>query len=1142
MINENMSKIPFVGLHAHDVFSIFDGFGYPEDHMNFAYSNGSDALATTNHGNMNSLAYQIIHAKKMQKEGKNFKPIFGIEAYFIPSVDEWRLEYERIQEEKKSKEESVSGATVEDEGVSKKEIKSILNRRAHLVLLAQNQKGLNNIFKLISESYKNENFYRYPRMDYKLLEKYNEGIIVSSACIGGLFASLCYWPNKSKGEAAILDSMRETTQKMISIFGDRFYGEIQWNNIKEQHELNHYILKMKEEFGIGLVSTADSHYPNPDAWKDRELYKRLGWIGKGKPDWAEGQSELPSGVDEIGYELYPKNGDQMWEAYKKYSESCGFSYDDNIVMESLTNTYKIAHERIEAFMPDNTVRLPNFVVPAGFTAEQALSHYAFEGLRSLNLHEKKNYTERIEQELSVIDDRGFSKYFLTMKAISDRAQQLQLVGPGRGSAAGSLVSYVLGITQVDPIKHGLLFERFMTKNQDGFPDIDYDVSNPMELKDVLIKEWGDTTVVPISNWNTLQLKSLVKDISKFYNISFKEVNEVTGKMMIEATPAAKKAHDIKAGLYVPTFEEVKQYSPTLQGFLKKYPHVANHIDMLYGQVKSVSRHAGGVVVGENLDVHMPLINSDGVRQTPWAEGQNVRHLEPMGFIKFDILGIASLRMIEGAIRHVLKRHFDVKEPTFEDVKKFYDEKLHPEKMNLNDKKVYKNIFQKGNWAGIFQFTERGAQEFCKRAKPSNIIDLSAITSIYRPGPLSANVDKDYVAAKETPQLINYIHPIAKDVTKDTYGFLIFQEQIALLAHKLGKNIDLDEGNKLRKLLTKKGTGKGFEEKDKIHNKFIAGCVEKGIKAHDAQRLWETFEYFSGYGFNKSHAVSYSILSYQCAWLYTYYPAEWMVSFLDKENDSDKERAINIAKSHGFNIETLNVNTSGTEWEMNEDGSTLIQPLASIKGLGEVAIQQIVNHRPFKTVEEFLFNEKMSYSKLNKKAIDVLCRSGAMSSLIDSRFTGGKHFWSAVAVDRPRKLKDLEENIKTYAPEGEFTREEKIQYLTELTGVYPINLVVSPDIINRLQEKMVPPISEFDPELGLTWFIPKEIIKRKTATGKEYWIVNAIDDTNTETQIRCWGVKDGDVIMLHKPYMGRPDHSTTWGFSVKSMKHQLKMLA
>ena len=573
-------------------------------------------------------------------------------------------------------------------------------------------------------------------------------------------------------------------------------------------------------------------------------------------------------------------------------------------------------------------------------------------------------------------------------------------------------------------------------------------------------------------------------------------------------------------------------------FLSDHPNLIVN-DLI---ISNCSRHAGGVVVGENLDVHMPLINSDGVRQTPWAEGQNVRHLEPMGFIKFDILGIASLRMIESAIRHILKRHFNVKEPTFDDVRKFYAEYLHPEKMNLSDKKVYKNIFHKGTWAGIFQFTERGAQEFCKRVQPNNIIDLSAITSIYRPGPLSANVDKDYAVAKEAPQLIKYIHPIAKQVTQDTYGFLIFQEQIALLAHKLGKDLDLDEGNKLRKLLTKKGTGKGFEEKDKIHHKFIDGCVEKGIKAYDAQKLWETFEYFSGYGFNKSHAVCYSILSYQCAWLATYYPSEWMVSFLDKENDSDKEKAINIAKSHGFAIKTLDVNTSGTEWEISEDGSTLIQPLTSIKGLGEVAIKQITENRPFKTVEEFLFNDKMSYSKLNKKALDVLCRSGAMDSLIDSRFSGGKHFWSAVAVDRPRKPKDLDENIKTYSPEGDFSQEEKIQYLTELTGVYPINLVVSSNILTRLREKYVPPISEFDPELGLVWFIPKEIVKRKTSTGKEYWIVNTIDDTNSESQIKCWGIKDGDVIRLHNPYMGKLDYDPTWGFSIRSLKNQIKLLA
>jgi len=579
-----VSDIKFVGLHAHDGFSLFDGFGHTKDHMEFALSNGMDAMAITNHGHMNSLSYQVLHAKKMKKEGKNFKPIFGVEAYFIPSISDWRAEYERIQAEKKSAEESVSGVTVEDETASKKEIKSILNRRRHLVLLAQNQKGLNNIFKLISESYANENFYRFPRIDYSLIEKYNEGVIALSACLGGVYAG-CYWENREAGEEAILKSFRETTEKMISIFGNRWYGELQWNNIKEQHELNKYILRMKEEYGIGIVSTCDSHYPNPDAWKDRELYKRLGWLSKGKPEWLE-KEQLPNTIDDIGYELYPKNGQQMWDSYKKYSASCGFTYDDSVVMDSITLTHKIAHERIENFMPDNEVRLPNFVVPAGYTAGEALAMFAFEGLRGLNLHENKNYVLRMQQELAIIDERGFSKYFLTMKAISDKAQQLQLVGPGRGSAAGSLVSYALGITQVDPIKHGLLFERFMTKNQDGFPDIDYDVSDPMALKDVLIKEWGDTTVVPISNWNTLQLKSLVKDISKFYNIPFKEVNDVTGKMLLEATPAAKKAHGIKAGVYAPTFEEVKQYSPTLQAFLKKYPHIANHIDMLYGQVRS----------------------------------------------------------------------------------------------------------------------------------------------------------------------------------------------------------------------------------------------------------------------------------------------------------------------------------------------------------------------------------------------------------------------------------------------------------------------------------------------------------------------------------------------------------------------------
>ena len=814
-------------------------------------------------------------------------------------------------------------------------------------------------------------------------------------------------------------------------------------------------------------------------------------------------------------------------------------YDDQLVYDSLTTTHFIAHERIESFMPDNTVRLPDFVIPIGETADSALNKFCFEGLRSKGLHENEEYTSRLEHELSVIADRGFSKYFLTMNEIATITNEVMLTGPGRGSAAGSLVAYALDITQVDPLKYGLQFARFLRADATDYPDIDYDVAEPMELKELLVKKWGNDVVAPISNWNTLQLKSLIKDISKLYDIPFQEVNAVTGKMMFEATTAAKKKHGIKAGVYVPTFEEVKEFSSTLQMFLRKYPQVAVHVDTLYGQVRSCSRHAGGVVIAENLDYHMPLISSKDVRQTPWSEGQNVRHLEPMGFIKFDLLGLSTLRMIEGAIGHVLKRYEGIEEPSFKDVMSYYNKKLHPDVIDFDDQKVYKSVFQAGKWAGVFQFTESGAQNLCKQVKPTNLIDISAITSIFRPGPLSANVDKDFVKTRGNAGMVRYINDVHREVTEETNGFLIFQEQIAMLAHKLGKDLSLDEGNMLRKVLTKKGTGKAAKVKMALHGKFVTGCVEKGMKQAEAERLWQTFEYFSGYGFNKSHAVSYSMISFQCAWLLTYYPECWMAAFLDKEPETRKEKAIGIAKQFGFEIEPLNINTSGRVWEISQDGKRLIQPLTSIKGLGDSAIDQIFVGRPFQNIEEFLFNEDMRYSKLNKKSLDVLVRSGTLNPLMDDRFTGMKHFWSSVAVDRPRKVKNLEENIKLYAPEGDFSEEEKIQSLVDLTGQFPINKVINDEIMEKLDAMAIPPISEYDPDLQVVWLVPRKIVPKKTKNGKDYLIVEATDSNSSNIRIRCWGVdlRGGDNIQVNKPYMIRPQYSMEWGFSTRGRAYK-----
>ena len=1146
-------SLPFVNLHGHSTFSINDGFGFPQEHMDFAYNNGCDALALTDHGHANGMSYQLLHAKKMKEDGKEFKPIFGVEAYFLPSIEDWLSEVEELKEDKKKARQlkkHTGTMESEDEGETK-DSNRVRNRRRHLILLAQNQKGLSNIFKLISESFTENNFYRFPRIDYKLLEKYNEGVMASSACLGGVYAG-DYWANRDSGGDAVLDAMRRTTTKMQSIFGDRWFGEVQWNNIPEQHELNKYILQVKDEFNLKVISTADSHYPTDTAWKDRELYKRLGFLNRPtKPEWLS--DHLPEDIDEIGYELYPKNGDQMFAAYKKYSAECGVDYDDEVVKQTITDTHRIAHEVIEDFMPDDSIKLPDFVIPEGMEAETVLEEYALLALKEKELHLDKEYSDRLRHELKVINGQGFAKYFLTMKAIADKANEGWLTGLGRGSAASSLVSYVLGITQIDPIKYNLIFSRFMSENQAqiGMPDIDYDVSDRMALTAKLIEEWGETSVVPISNYNTLQLRSLIKDISKFYEIPFIEVNKVTGAMINEAMPHAKAKHGIKAGVYNPTFEEVKEFSSSLQAFFRKYPHVATHVDGIYGSIRAVSRHAGGVVIGQELDKHMPLISSGGVRQTPWSEGMNVRHLEPLGFIKFDLLGLSTLAMMENAIKAILKRHHNVENPTFKDIKNYYDKTLHPDVIDFDDQKVYKKVFHKGKFVGTFQFTQAGVQNFCKRAKPTCLDELSAITSIYRPGPLSAKVDRLYTKAKNNKDSVNYLHPLIEEETRETFGFVLYQEQIATITHKIGKDITLDEGNIIRKLLTKRGTGKEKQLK-KFHDRFIQGALEKKIDKTTAQEIWQTLENFAKYGFNKAHSTSYAAISYQCAWLYTYYPSEWMAAFLDKEPEVRKEKAINIAKSFGFNIRGLNVNLSGTEWEIDpDDDKTLIQPLNSLKGLGDKAIEQILNNRPFSSVEDLIFNEEIIYSKLNKKALNVLALSGALDCLKDDRFNGMKHFWSAIVVDRPKNRKKLDENIQAYEQEAEFSIDEKIANLSDLTGIFPLDLVIDDVLHQRFRDRAIPPLGDEENRFSyrassgdgyITWCIPREIIQKKTRNKKDFWIVRVTDETCVDSKIKCWGVDSiKDNLYLNRPYIVKVNFSDQWGFSTKRGTSHWKLM-
>ena len=345
---------------------------------------------------------------------------------------------------------------------------------------------------------------------------------------------------------------------------------------------------------------------------------------------------------------------------------------------------------------------------------------------------------------------------------------------------------------------------------------------------------------------------------------------------------------------------------------------------------------------------------------------------------------------------------------------------------------------------------------------------------------------------------------------------------------------------MRKLLTKKGTGKGAKEKQRIHDKFLKGCGDKGISQKEANDLWGVFEYFSGYGFNKSHAVGYSILSYQCAWLLEHHPAEWLAAFLNKEPESRKEKAINVVKNLGYDIQEVNINLSGRNWEVAQNGN-LIQPLTSIKGLGDKAMDQILEHRPFNGIEELLFNEDISYSKLNKKALDVLVRSGACDSISDSRFKNCKHLWMSVANDRPKNKKKLEENIEKYRNEPDFSEEEKIENVVNLTGIFPFELVLDNKVKERLNYLKVPPLAEFDEALQLCWFIPREIIPKKTRNGKTFWIINAIDETCQTTNIKCWNVRPNEKVHLNRPYVSKLEYDPQWGFSTRSIKWNFKLV-
>jgi DNA-directed DNA polymerase III PolC len=1197
----------FVGLHSHSCFSTFDGLGYPVDHINFITSEaqGMDAWALTDHGNANGLTHARVAAQKVKKAGKKYRQLNGVEFYFVPSLEEWSVEYSKhqqavkdaknekqqaklskvspvVENEKALEGEEGEGLVIEDEEETKKSkaAKPLWQRYYHLVVIAQNQTGLSNLFALVKKSFK-DGFYRFPRIDYKMLKEHGEGLVVSTACVGGYASGLIYqeFPElrfddlrpdlltgaeaeeKIKRISSRLENMVDRFTDAVGV--DNFFLELQFNDLTAQHLSNSCLIDVSKKTGVPLIVTADSHIPDPELWQSRELYKKLGWIGSN----LEGQ-KLPK-KEELKTMLYPKNASQMWEEFVKAHQEYKFYHgNEELVRDAIERTHDIAWQKCEDVWIDTEAKLPKFDTPER-SAFRQLVDLCKDALVEEGLDKNQEYVDRLKMELSDVKFLKFENYFLTLHAIFKEASKRCLVGPARGSGGGSLINYLLKITHVDPVEHKLIWERFLGRHRVGWPDVDSDAADRDVFIDVAKELFGKESVIPVSNFNTLKLKSLVKDISKFYGIPFEEVNAVTGPLIDEVQPLARDENTEK-GLFMLKHEDCMQYSPRYKDFMEKYPDVCKHIEILFNQNKSVGRHAGGVLIApsEVLEKAMPLIQVRGEFQTPWPEGVNYRHLEDNGFLKFDFLGLALLRDVQNCIKRILKKESG-KEPTFTEISEFFDKHLNCRYNKADDQEVWKHVYHQRRKTGVFQFTMESARKFCEDSKPTNITELAAITSIFRPGPLKANVHKQWVDVVTGKTEEKFEHPIMEDVLKETRGFIVFQESFMILAQKMA-GFTPGESDKMRKILVKKShdaeAGKDVE-RDKLRKKFIEGAKSlHGIEEKLSSEIFSKIEYFAGYGFNKAHAVAYAFDSYYAAWLHTHYEKDWLATILQSESDNPDglAKTIDEVKQMGYNFIPADVNLSGEEWVFSEEAQAFVPPLGSVKGIGNSAMKEIIANRPYRSIEEMLYNEDGTWrhTKVNKTCFAALCKIEALSSLsefMDGKVKNHRHLlevltaeknydilkkgkfdMSRTAVKRRKETGEepkaiLDELIEIHEDTADWSRSEKISNYIDLTSSSPSYLIFPDEIMKKLRSNSIKSI--FDVEEGKTeisWFCITSATEKKTKNDKSFVKLNIIDSESRVGSLRVWGKLSASSVEPYTIWIAEVKKDG-WGYSAQSWK-------
>lgn len=1007
----------FVHLHLHTEFSLLDGFARIDRLFDQVKALGMDAVAITDHGTM----FGVVDFYKAAKK-HGVKPIIGCEMY-------------------------VASRSMKDRD------KDLDKNRGHLVLLVENEIGYRNLIRLVSLSF-TEGFYYKPRIDLDALERHSEGLIATSACIGGSVQTALLEDRYEEAKALAL--------RIASIMGpENFYLELQDHNLPEQKKVNMQLLRLAKETGLPLVASNDVHYLTKE---DHTIHDILLCIQTGKTVSETERMRFPT------HEFYLKSPEDMEKL---------FPY----APEALENTVKIA-DRCQFDFKFGDIQLPRFDLPEGQTSGGYLRQLCLDGLEMRYGTVEEAHIKRLDFELQTIGDMGYNDYFLVVwDFIRFAKDQGILVGPGRGSACGALVAYALRITDVDPLKYDLIFERFLNPERFTMPDIDIDFQDDrrQEVIDYVIGKYGKDRVAQIITFGTMGAKAAIRDVGRVINMPYGDVDRIAKEIPTQLGMTLSRALEMNDKLR--TLCDTDTDAKLLMTYAR----------MLEGMPRHASTHAAGVVIGkEPVDHYVPLYVQDDNVTTQY----NMLLLEELGLIKMDFLGLRTLTVIQNAIELIRKNEGIA---------------VRLEDIDFDDPKVY-DLISSGFTMGLFQLESAGMIRFLKDLKPNCLEDVIAGISLYRPGPMDS-IPK-YVYNKNHPEAVSYLHPSLENILKVTYGCLVYQEQVMQIVRDLG-GYSFGRSDLVRRAMSKKKMDVMEKERelfiygktDELGQIEIPGCVRNGVPAEIASAIFDDMTDFAKYAFNKSHAAGYAVVCYYTGWLKVHYPTAFMAALMTSIMGSQSKMAVYIVDSQRMGISVLPPDVQVSEAKFTVEGSAIRFGLLGVKNVGHNIIEAIVKERqkgPFRTFIEFC--DRMPSSELNKKAIESLIKAGAFDSFGSKRSQLLSSYERLIEGVHRDKRKNIEGQVSLF---GEMATE--------------MDLGIEEELLPDIPEFPVKHLLAFEKEVLGMYFSGHPLLEFKD----EVTVINTIrlDELYEGMDLGQSDLRDGQAIVLAGLLAKRSDRIT-----------------